>query len=98
MKTFVRPMTASMAAIHTATFTKSIQRFGFVLLFSLMALWIKANTYYSQDVGNANALATWGTNPDGTGTAPTNFTTAGDVFILRATSNLTTTINTWTIG
>lgn len=31
-------------------------------------------TYYNKTTGNLNALATWGTNTDGTGTAPVTFT------------------------
>jgi hypothetical protein len=54
-------------------------------------------TYYSKLTGNANSLATWGTAADGTGTAPTNFTTTGDIFNLRSVSSLTTNGN-WLIG
>ncbi|WP_162126242.1 Ig-like domain-containing protein [Flavobacterium phycosphaerae] len=54
-------------------------------------------TYYSKATGNPSTLSTWGQNTDGTGTAPTNFTTSGDIFILRSASTLTTTAN-WTIG
>lgn len=46
-------------------------------------------TYYSKATGNANDLATWGTNTDGSGTAPGSFS-AGDIFIVRNGSNLTT--------
>lgn len=46
-------------------------------------------TYYSKATGNANDLATWGTNTDGSGTAPGSFS-AGDVFIVRNGSSLTT--------
>lgn len=46
-------------------------------------------TYYSKASGNANSTATWGLNTDGTGTAPGNFTTSGDVFIVRTGSALT---------
>lgn len=56
-----------------------------------------AATYYSKATGNANLTATWGLNVDGSGTAPANFTTAGDIFNLRVGSTLTTN-NSWTIG
>ncbi|MBL7732818.1 MAG: hypothetical protein JNM88_16700, partial [Chitinophagaceae bacterium] len=36
--------------------------------------------YYSKSAGNLTTLATWGTNTDGTGTAPANFTNDGSVF------------------
>jgi hypothetical protein len=74
-------------------------RLSLVLFFSLVAVWSQATTYYSKITGDANATATWGINPaDGTGTAPGGFTTSGDIFILRAASNLTTTTSLWTVG
>jgi len=54
-------------------------------------------TYYSKTSGNTNQTATWGTNADGTGTAPSGFTTASDIFILRSASTLGMNGN-WTIG
>ncbi len=56
-----------------------------------------AATYYSKASGNANQTATWGTNTDGSGTAPANFTTSGDTFIVRSGSTLSMNGN-WTIG
>ena len=52
-------------------------------------------SYYSKATGNANDLSTWGTNPDGSGTSPSNFT-SGDEFNVRTGSNLTTSA-AWTI-
>jgi len=46
-------------------------------------------TYYSKATGAANLTATWGTNTDGTGTAPGDFIT-GDIFNVRSGSSLTT--------
>lgn len=40
-----------------------------------------AAIYYNKPTGNLNTLATWGTNTNGTGTSPTNFTTPA-VFIV----------------
>ena len=57
---------------------------------------IEGATYYSKTAGNANLLATWGQNADGTGAAPVNFTTSGDIFILRSVSVLTISAN-WTV-
>ena len=48
-------------------------------------------TYYSKSAGNLNAVATWGTNTNGTGTAPANFTTAGCTYII--VNNAAATIN-----
>lgn len=47
-------------------------------------------TYYSKASGDLNATATWGTNADGTGDAPENFTTNGSFFVLanRTTTNV----------
>jgi hypothetical protein len=50
---------------------------------------IGQTTYYSKATGNANNTATWGTNNDGTGTAPSSFGD-GDIFIVRDGSSLTT--------
>lgn len=49
--------------------------------------------YYSKSTGNLHTLATWGTNTDGTGTAPSNFTTDGQVFNLRNRTTATLTAN-----
>lgn len=61
----------------------------FICLFSAQLLLGQGVTYYSKASGNANDLATWGTNTDGSGTAPGSFS-AGDVFIVRNGSSLTT--------
>lgn len=58
---------------------------------------INAATYYSKSTGGINTLATWGTNTNGTGTAPTNFTTAGDVFIVTNRTSVNLTAN-WNLG
>ena len=58
----------------------------FVLLLGFVA---NATTYYSKASGAANQLATWGTNTDGSGANPVNFT-SGDIFIVRNLSSLTT--------
>jgi len=42
---------------------------------------IPAATYYNKSTGNLNTLATWGTNTNGTGTSPTNFSTPA-IFII----------------
>ena len=53
--------------------------------------------YYSKSAGNLNLLATWGTNTDGSGTAPVNFTTANQIFNIRNTANPTIGAN-WTVS
>ena len=57
---------------------------------------VKTN-FYSKSTGNLNTLSNWGTNTDGTGTAPANFTTAGQIFNVR--NNATPTIGAaWTVS
>jgi len=53
--------------------------------------------YYSKPTGNLNEVAYWGTSTDGSGTAPSNFTTANQYFNVR--NNATPTIGAdWTIS
>jgi len=55
-----------------------------------------ATTYYSKSTGNLDVLSNWGTNTDGTGTAPTSFTTTATYIIQN---NLTPTIGAaWSVG
>ncbi|MEQ1676166.1 MAG: hypothetical protein ABL876_05680, partial [Chitinophagaceae bacterium] len=53
--------------------------------------------YYSKAVGNLTTLATWGTNTDGTGTAPSNFTADGQVFNVVNSGSVTLDAN-WTVS
>jgi surface protein len=46
------------------------------------------NVYYSKSSGNLDDLATWGTNTDGTGTSPTDFITANQIFVIRNRSTV----------
>jgi hypothetical protein len=56
-----------------------------------------STNYYSKSTGSLNDVANWGTATDGTGTAPSNFTTAGQVFNIR--NNATPTIGSaWTVS
>jgi gliding motility-associated-like protein len=53
--------------------------------------------YYSKSAGNLNVLATWGPNPDGSGTSPLNFTSANRIFNIR--NNAAPTIGgDWTVS
>ncbi len=70
-----------------------------LLLITVMLLsvsWAQAVNYYVKDAA-PNVLSNWGTNTDGTGTAPDDFTTRGDVFIIPNGRNVTTN-GIWTIG
>lgn len=54
-------------------------------ILSFITLESYAVNYYNKSSGAANlqTLSNWGTNTDGTGTAPADFTTAGNVFFIR---------------
>jgi hypothetical protein len=55
------------------------------------------NQLYSKSSGNLETLSNWGTNTDGTGTAPSNFTTSGVTYNIR--NNATPTIGAnWTVS
>lgn len=56
-----------------------------------------AQTFYSKSTGAPNLVATWGQNTDGTGTAPPNFTTNGQIFILTNGNAIAQSAN-WTIS
>jgi hypothetical protein len=80
---------------------KIVRYFSKAILFACLLLFVEtadATTYYSKTTGSANLTTTWGINAaDGSGTAPANFTTNGDIFILRSASTLGLS-NNWTIG
>ena len=69
------------------------------LLITFMSLQFmgKATTYYYNGSGSINSTSNWGTNTNGTGTAPANFTTASQVFIIQNNSSVTLTGN-WTVS
>ena len=55
-----------------------------------ITVYFNSTNYYSKSTGSLGTLATWGTNTDGTGSAPLNFTTDGQIFNLvnRAATTL----------
>lgn len=56
-----------------------------------------ATTFYSKSTGNLDVLSTWGTNTDGTGTAPASFT--GNNLTLNIRNNATPTIGAnWSVS
>lgn len=69
-----------------------------LLTLSLFLTGLSAQTiYYSKSTGSLNVLATWGTNADGTGTAPANFTSANCTY--NAVNNLSPTLSgNWTVS
>ncbi|MBK7678353.1 MAG: hypothetical protein IPJ29_02900 [Chitinophagaceae bacterium] len=53
--------------------------------------------FYSKSTGNLTTLGTWGTNTDGTGTAPSNFTNDGSIF--NVVNRVSTTLDAnWTVS
>ncbi|MBL7817010.1 MAG: T9SS type A sorting domain-containing protein [Saprospiraceae bacterium] len=67
------------------------------LLLTFLHAELEAANYYSV-VGQTDpsVLTNWNTATDGTGSAPANFTTAGDVFIIQSGHTMTTT-STWAV-
>ena len=56
-----------------------------------------ATNFYSKSTGNLDDVANWGTSTDGTGTAPSNFTTSNQYFNVR--NNTSPTISSdWSIS
>ncbi len=56
-----------------------------------------ATNYYSKSTGNLDQLSTWGTNTDGSGTAPADFTSDAQIFNIRNQSNPAIGAN-WTVS
>ncbi len=83
------------------TFLQKTIYFAFLMMIGLgINQTATAATYYSKATGNPATLGTWGLALNGTGTAPTNFTTVGDIFILRSAATLDAAANNdvWVIG
>lgn len=54
-------------------------------------------TYYSKSSGNLDDLSTWGSNADGTGCSPANFTTAGVTYNVH-NNTAPTTSGAWAVS
>lgn len=84
---------------------KPLQHFLFMVFLIINGQALLAVTYYSKAGTAPNVAVNWNTNRDGSGTNASNFTTAGDVFVVQGTANapggvahsLTTSAG-WTIG
>ena len=77
------------------SFTPSLRMLCLGMFFVVSSA--NAVTYYSKATGNVNAFASWGESTNGTGTAPTTFGNAADVFIIRNASVMTNN-STWTVA
>lgn len=60
-------------------------------------LLIFPTTYYPKAVGELTSTSTWGTNLDGTGASPANFTAPSQIFDFRNRASYTPLVN-WTIS
>ena len=80
---------------------KSIKTISSFLLFAMLMLgmnWkVSAATYYGKTGVSPHLLGSWGNVSGGTGTAPTNFTTAGDIFIIESGVTMTASA-AWIVG
>jgi hypothetical protein len=78
-------------------FSKKIGIFLIILITTLFAVGnVSGATYYSRGSLAPNSTSSWRTNPDGTGSAPANFTTADDIFIVQNGHTMTMS-GTWTV-
>lgn len=57
----------------------------------------RTGTYYSKSSGNLEELGTWGINTDGSGSAPSNFSTDGIIYEIRNRATATIGAN-WTVS
>jgi len=62
------------------------------------ALATRTINYYYKGTGNFNSVTSWGTNTDGTGTNPSNFTTSNQVFNIRNGTGIGTLNAAWTVS
>ena len=64
-------------------------KFAFIVSLLISFNSLKAQTYYYAGTGALNATTSWGTDPTGTGTAPVDFITASQIFVIQNTTNIT---------
>jgi hypothetical protein len=79
---------ASKINVHSLTsFERSLMKKHstvlMLLMFAAMSLTANATTYYASADGDVTDVTKWWTVRGGTGTHPSNFTTAGDIFIVE---------------
>lgn len=84
--TALQSYTGNIAHTSTGTTTKNVAVSG-----------MGTQNYYSASSGNLDNTGNWGTNTDGSGANPSDFTTAGQIFNIR--NNTTPTIGAnWTVS
>lgn len=81
-------------------FKQTVQTFLLVsclFLFGEMRSQTPTSTWYYNGTGAINDVASWGTNPDGTGGSLANFTSGGRYFIIQNTTAVSLT-GSWNVG
>ncbi|MFO7869682.1 MAG: autotransporter-associated beta strand repeat-containing protein [Bacteroidales bacterium] len=80
----MKPFATHTILSFTTNRIEKIVRYSFIIcLLFFFSSTLSATTYYSNNADISN-ISNWWTNTDGTGSNPTDFTTAGDVFIVQA--------------
>ncbi|QBN20442.1 hypothetical protein [Flavobacterium nackdongense] len=77
--------------------TGNVNNFIDIRNFSVTVVEVDIQTFYYDGSGPLTTLTNWGSNADGTGTNPSNFTANGQTFIIRNTTAVTTTAP-WTVS
>jgi hypothetical protein len=93
----IRTIMNSVFSIYKHVKPTMIAIVGALLFLFMGAGRVNAATYYGKNGNAPNLVASWGNSPGGTGTAPSNFTTAGDVFIIENGTTMSAS-NPWTVG
>ena len=87
--------------LYCTQIIKVYKQWAILLLFVLFVFSSKISfsqtNYYYKGSGALSTTTNWGTNTDGTGTAPSNFTANNQLFNIRNTSSVSLT-TTWTIS
>ncbi len=71
--------------------------FLLLLLIGMVLVTKAQTTYYYKGSGSISSTARWGTNTDGSGTAPSNFTSNNQVFQIRNTTSVSIS-SSWTVS
>lgn len=69
----------------------------FLICWMSVGLLMAQTTYYYDGSGNMNSTTNWGTNTNGGGSDPPNFTSANQIFEIRNTTAVTISYN-WTVS
>jgi hypothetical protein len=93
--TAANAITPSTTTAYTVTGTSAA---GCTATNSTTITVLNITTYYSKSTGNLDVLTNWGSNSDGTGCSPANFTTNGITYIIQNNLSPTTSVSGWTVS